>query len=419
MVLPAAAEAPSFDFDRGFDLRDVVASVQESAGEAQEAEFTEREADAKVLAASEDQIERRIVIFKKSVSRTRRMAVVRNTGGVPTKDLWIINGVAMVVPKVRTQSMEAKLLASQEVLRVEKDFIQNWLVQEEQPAEPTPAEPPPQSVPWGITRVNASAAWPVTRGAGVRVAVVDTGVDYNHPELTVVGGANTLEDGGDYLDDNGHGSHVAGTIAGADNDQGVVGVAPDVTLYAVKVLSAYGGGSFASVIGGIQWCVENNIDVANFSLGASQGTEALAEAVKAAADAGVAIIGAAGNSGRAVGFPAAYPEVLAVAASDSGDRVAYFSSRGPEVDVIAPGVAVESTYMNGGYKSLSGTSMACPHAAGLAALAVASQGIHGIDAVRSALVGAATPIGDAPPEQQGAGMIDAAKLVSKKTARVH
>ncbi|MEE8424275.1 MAG: S8 family serine peptidase, partial [Elusimicrobiota bacterium] len=165
------------------------------------------------------------------------------------------------------------------------------------------------------------------------------------------------------------------------------------------------------VIEGIQWTVEYGMDIANFSLGASQGTEALADAVKAAKAGGVAIIAATGNSGRAVGVPAAYPEVLAVAASDSSDRVAYFSSRGPEVDVIAPGVGIRSTYMGGGYRNLSGTSMACPHVAGLAALAVA-RGAGGIDAVRAALASAATKIPEVPAEQQGAGLIDAERLVN-------
>jgi subtilisin len=113
-----------------------------------------------------------------------------------------------------------------------------------------------------------------------------------------------------------------------------------------------------------------------------------------------------------VGYPAAYPETIAVAASDSKDKVAYFSSRGPEVAIIAPGVAVYSTYMGGGYNTLSGTSMACPHAAGLAALAVAARGLHGVDALRQALVGAAAKFPGIPDVQQGAGMVDALKLVS-------
>ena len=264
---------------------------------------------------------------------------------------------------------------------------------------------------WGMEKVNAPSAWSRTRGKGVKVAVIDTGIDFDHPEITTVGGYNAIDSSVSYKDDNGHGTHVAGTIAAADNDIGVVGIAPDVSLYGVKVLNARGRGTFAGVIDGIQWAVQNGMDVANMSLGASRGTEALKDAMDAAKAAGTIIIAAAGNSGGSVGYPAAYDSAIAVAASNSSDKVAYFSSRGSEVDLIAPGVSIKSTYLGGGYRSLSGTSMACPHITGLAALAVAN-GASGWDAVKAALEGAASPLeGDIPREQQGAGMVDAGKLV--------
>ena len=129
---------------------------------------------------------------------------------------------------------------------------------------------------------------------------------------------------------------------------------------------------------------------------------------------GLTIVAAAGNSGGAVGYPAAYSGVIAVSASDSKDKIAYFSSRGPQVAVIAPGVSILSTYMGGGYKTLAGTSMACPHAAGLAALAVAAQGVHGAQSIRTALQKAAAPLSGLSPDEQGAGLVNAAKLVGKE-----
>lgn len=415
------AEARAEFDNAGGSVRELVRGARQSA---REDKSPEPEA-VQVSASADDQVERRIVVFDKSTSRSHRLSSIRNLGGTPTADLWLINAVAVMSPKSAVRPMDARLAAVQGVLRIEKDYVQNWLVGAPVVALPPAArapmpaatadQPAPQgqTTPWGIDRVNAKKAWETTRGAGAKVAVVDTGVDFDHPDLKVAGGYNTIDPAKSFKDDNGHGSHVAGSIAAQDNDQGVVGVAPDVTLYGVKVLSAEGGGTFEDVIEGIQWTVENRMDIANFSLGASQGTPALQDAVKAAAAAGVAIIAAAGNSGRAVGFPAAYPETIAVAASDASDKVAYFSSRGPEVDIIAPGVNVNSTYMGGGYDSLSGTSMATPHVAGLAALAVASRGIRGPQAIQAALQAAAKKFPNVPDAQQGAGMVDAAALVKK------
>jgi subtilisin family serine protease len=272
---------------------------------------------------------------------------------------------------------------------------------------------------WGINRVHAPSAWPITEGKGVKVAVIDTGIDGSHPDLSgsVDGGYSAItktENPADYQDDNGHGSHVAGTIAGHRDGKGVVGVAPQARLYAVKVLDADGSGNLSDVIDGIVWAAKNHMDVANMSLGAPVDSEAMHRAVRFARGSGVVVVAAAGNSGAAVGFPGAYEDVIAVAASDSNDKLASFSSRGPEVDFIAPGVDVLSAKMGGGFASYSGTSMASPHVAGLAALVVSQGyvGLNGPDGVFAQLKKGATPLaGDLTAEMQGAGMIDAGKLV--------
>jgi subtilisin family serine protease len=272
--------------------------------------------------------------------------------------------------------------------------------------------------PWGIQRVRAPSAWDYNTGRGVRVAVIDTGVNFGHRDLAGrVDGGYRAEDDCEkpecYADDNGHGTHVAGTIAAKHDGKGVVGVAPDARIYSVKVLDADGSGTLSGVIKGIIWCANNGIQVANMSLGSPLPSDTMQRALKYAKARGVIVVAAAGNSGGAMGYPGAYPEVIGVAASDWDDNIAKFSSRGDGVDFIAPGVAVVSTSMEGDYASLSGTSMAAPHVAGLAAMVVAQgyRGLDGPDGVMGQLKKAATKLSALTPQEQGDGIIDASKIV--------
>jgi subtilisin family serine protease len=273
-------------------------------------------------------------------------------------------------------------------------------------------------IPWGVNRVHAPAAWDVTQGQGVKVAVIDTGIDLHQQDLygQVDGGYSAImqdEKPADYQDDNGHGTHVSGIIAARQDGEGVVGVAPKARLYAVKVLGADGSGNLSDVIDGIIWATNHGMQVANMSLGAPIDSPAMHEAIQYAAGMGMVVVAAAGNSGGAVGYPGAYPEVITVAASDSQDRVAPFSSRGPAVDFIAPGVDIVSDRLGGGVVSYSGTSMATPHVTGLAALSLSQgwSGLGGPDGVMAQLVRAATPLPGLTTDEQGNGMIDAYKLV--------
>lgn len=273
-------------------------------------------------------------------------------------------------------------------------------------------DPAVKEIPWGVKRVNAAAAWDYGAGKGVKVAIIDTGMDYTHPDLAphYKGGWNAVTPGATPMDDQGHGTHVSGTIGAIKDLKGVVGVAPEADLYAVKVLDKNGSGQYSWIVAGIEWAVNNGMNVINMSLGGGSGTEALKLIMEKAHAAGIAIVCAAGNDSGPVNFPAKYPQAIAISASDSGDKIASFSSRGAEIVVIAPGVSIYSTKKGGGYTSMSGTSMACPHAAGLAALAVGA-GANGAEAVRSALKNAASPLPGLTPVQQGAGLVDAFKLV--------
>ena len=277
LSLSARAQT-KFDFDQGSpDAKQAVSDVRRAAEESFQALPPAGEAQAQA-AAAQDQVSRRIIVFKKGTDAQRQMSIAALSGGVVVNKLWLINALAIVVPKTRIQAAEADLASKAEVLRVEEDFYQNWLAGDAS-QNPPQVEPAAQKIPWGIARVNAKGAWPVTRGAGVKVAVVDTGIDFTHPDLKVAGGFNVITHDGNYKDDQGHGTHVSGTIAGQGKDDGVFGVAPDVALYGVKVLDANGSGTFSDVIEGIQWAAQNKMDVANFSLGASQGGQALEDAV--------------------------------------------------------------------------------------------------------------------------------------------
>lgn len=259
---------------------------------------------------------------------------------------------------------------------------------------------PPQQTPWGITKIQAPAAWDTTRGAGVRVCVADTGIDKTHPDLVdnIKGGRN-FTGGGPFArkvdpnkwdDGNGHGTHVAGTVAALDNTIGVVGVAPLAHLYIAKVLDDSGSGWISWIVDGLNWCGTQGAQVINMSFGSSSSSDALHEAIQGLAADGIVLVAASGNSGASQpGFPAAYAEVIAVGATDENDVIASWSNRGEEVN--APGVSVLSTLPGGSYGTYSGTSMASPHAAGTAALIIGA-GVTDSATVRSLLSSTADAI---------------------------
>ena len=226
-------------------------------------------------------------------------------------------------------------------------------------------------VPWGVRRIRAPEVWARSQGEGVKIAVVDTGIESNHPDLKgrVIGGYSAV--GSSYEDENGHGTHVAGIVAAIGAPGGVYGVAPKAELFAVRVLDARGGGSLSDLIDGLDWTKGCGADIVNLSLGSPYDHPLLERAINALRQSGALIVAAAGNTGPelgTVGFPARYKGVMGVAASDRADKIAEFSSRGQGVDITAPGVGIRSTWIGGAYRTLSGTSMAAPHVAGATAL---------------------------------------------------
>lgn len=373
-----------------------------------------------------------VVTQESAVNEAVTKSAIEN-GGVTLREFTTTPGLVVLIPE---QALE-KIERVHGVLSTYADPIVTIV------AKPPPT-PKPEVLPWGVGSIDADLVWDrngdlildpgAITGLEVKVAIIDTGIDKTHPDLqaNIKDGCNFVAKGivvkpDAWADDNGHGSHVAGIVAAVENTQGVIGVAPQAYLYGVKVLNKTGNGYLSDVISGIEWSIDPNgdgntsdrMDVINLSLGTTSDYQQLRDAVSAANSAGIVVVAAAGNDyGGAVNYPAAYPEVIAVSATDSNNAIASFSNVGPEVDLAAPGVSIYSTYKGGGYAILSGTSMASPHVAGTAALVLASpvlakydlngNGIYEASEVRLALQTSADDLG-APDVDNlyGYGLVDA------------
>lgn len=302
---------------------------------------------------------------------------------------------------------------------------------------------------WGVKKVNAPAAWDSGTGQGIVVAVVDSGIDYNHPDIGAnvwtnaaeipgngvdddgdgyiddVHGWNFAHDGNDPLDDHGHGTHVAGTIAAVGNNRiGVIGVAPGAQVMAVKILDTTGSCDESVCAQGIVYAADRGADVINLSWGGDGQSHAIADAVDYAYSLGAVLVAAAGNNGAdATGFsPGALWNVITVAATDHSDARASFSNWGSRIDVAAPGVDILSLQAAGttlgqtvgeGYTRLDGTSMAAPHVTGLAALLLAAHPDYSNEDVRQALRVSADHPGAAGIDQYfGYGRVNATAALS-------
>lgn len=267
---------------------------------------------------------------------------------------------------------------------------------------------------WGIQKVKATEAWEsYFTGQGIKVAVLDTGIS-PHDDLTIAGGVSINGYTKSYRDDNGHGTHVAGIIGAKNNEIGTVGVAPNAELYAVKVLDYDGSGYISDIISGIDWAISNNMDIINMSLGAAYDSYALHQAVDHAYNNGILIVAAAGNNGNSSGmgdtieYPARYDSTIAVSAIDSKNIRGNFSATGNRIEVAAPGVDVLSTYLNNGYASMSGTSMAAPYVTGTLALLKEANPTLTNSQLRSKLKDSVVDIGlDGKDAYYGYGLVQA------------
>lgn len=353
--------------------------------------------------------------------------IIRAFGGIISYTYRITPAVAATVPQAAIKG----LLNNPRVTAVELD-------------EPVYAVDAELDNSWGVKRIGAGTVHDGgNKGLGIKIGIIDSGINYTHPDLdgVYVGGYDFVQSDNDPMDVYGHGTHVAGTACAEDNNFGVVGVAPNCALYSLRVLNDDGVGAWSRVIAAMDWAVTNGLHVVNLSLGSSKNP---GTAVKTAFDnaetKGIVIAAAAGNSGNTAGkgsniiYPAKYASVIAVGAIDSADKRASFSSTGSELEIMAPGVAVLSTWNDSTsphnpqpicvdnvcyYKYGSGTSMASPHVAGVAALVIAKgvtnvNGVKGIsDEVRQIMNSTAQDLGAAGRDAQyGYGLVNAAAAVA-------
>jgi hypothetical protein len=355
-------------------------------------------------------------------------ALVRALGGSVKYTYHLVPAIAATLPEPAISA----LAANPHVTRVEPDRQMRALDIELDNA-------------WGVTRIGAGTVHEGgNKGAGVELAIIDSGINYDHPDLNdnYTGGYDFVEGDRDPMDVYGHGTHVAGTACAEDNGNGdpdgpygVVGVAPACALYALRVLDDAGFGDASDLIAAMQWSVDNGIQVANLSLGWDLNPgDTVKAAFDNAEDAGLVIVAAACNNGNRPGrgdnvcYPALYDSVIAVAATDDNDRRANFSSTGAQVELAAPGVSVFSTWnddtgyldpqpvcrqeegIQACYKYGSGTSMAAPHVAGTAALILAANPSWSNVQVRAQLQATADDLGDTGWDPQyGWGLVDAAE----------
>lgn len=349
-----------------------------------------------VFAGSESEEDVPVIIGYKDKPGKPDKDMVRDHGG---KIKYSYNTIDAIAAKLPSRAIDA-LRKNPNINYIEKDFKVSIVA---------------ETLPYGVDRINAELVHPFNKGTGIKVAVIDTGIDYTHPDIdgNYIGGIDLVNGDAYPLDDNGHGTHVAGIIAAEDNDFGVIGVAPEAHLLGVKVLDKSGSGYVSDVIAGIDWSVAQGVRIISMSLGSDGGSISLERACNNAYNAGILVIAAAGNDGSLSGnddstdYPARYGSVIAVSATDSSDNRASWSSTGPDVEIAAPGVSIYSTYP-GGYRYMSGTSMAAPHVSGTAALVMASNTDLTNVEVRQRLQDTAYDLGTAGKDNlYGYGLVDA------------
>jgi len=350
-----------------------------------------------------------IVMYKHKPTMKDKM-MIRECGGKVRRVFHLINAMVVDIPKRAVE----KIRKMKDVLYIEPDIK----------VHAYGFDGYTDVIPWNVKDIKADLVWNYTMGVGVNVCILDTGIDYTHPDLAPLykGGYDFVNNDPDPLDDNGHGTHCAGIIAATLNNFGLVGVAPKVNLYAVKVLDSNGVGNLSACIAGIEWAIEHHMDIVSMSFGSQLYSPTFDAICNLAYQNGILLVAAAGNEGDGnintteISYPAAFSSVIAVGAVNSSNVLAYFSNTGDYVELVAPGVDINSTLPTYGsqfgsyYGVLSGTSMACPHVTGVAAL-LRSLGLNNTE-IRYVLDQTADDLG--PPGKDpgyGYGLVDALKAV--------
>ncbi|MDF1507064.1 S8 family serine peptidase [Robertmurraya sp. DFI.2.37] len=259
---------------------------------------------------------------------------------------------------------------------------------------------PVEQVPWFNNKVISPSAWGSNfTGKGIKIAVIDTGVSQNHEDILIAGGKSFVNYTNFIEDDNGHGTHVIGIIGAKKNDKGIIGVAYDSKIYALKALNHEGIGYLSSIISAIDWAIENQMDIINLSLGIDQPSFLLQNVVERAVSQNITVVASVGNAGTKAGdedtvtYPARYQSVIGVGAIDENNQRAIFSSTGSAVELTAPGVMVLSAFPQNDYVYMSGTSMAAPIVTGIIALIKEANPSLSTDEIRGKLQKSAIDLG--------------------------
>lgn len=344
-----------------------------------------------------------LVRFKPTVTAMRVNELTQNVNAKITSEINQLGIYILTVPKGEVETSIFTLRHSKEVLLAEPNYYVY--------ADDTIPSDPGFWDQYGLTNIRAPQGWDLSTGANwVTIAVIDTGVDLSHPDLAykTIAGYDFVSNDAIPQDDNGHGTHVAGIAAAmSNNGEGIAGVSWGANIMPLKVLNSAGSGTYANVAAAIIYATDNDAQVINMSLGGSNPSTVLEDAVNYAYGRGMVQVAAAGNSGSAsVLYPARYAPVIAVAATDSFNTRASFSNYGPEVDLAAPGASIYSLYPGGGYGYRSGTSMAAPFVSGLAAILIGLPGNYDAGFVENQMESTALDLGAAGWDAfYGAGLI--------------
>ena len=335
----------------------------------------------------EDEI---LIRFRSGKMEDQKSALLKQNNATVKKELPGLGVKVLHVPAEALPHILSAFRASPLVEYAEPNYI--LATQETVPNDPD------YTRQWGLAAIGASDAWDIQTGnADIIIGLIDTGVDLDHPDLQgkISAGWDFVNNDGDPQDDNGHGTHVAGIMAAtANNGIGITGVSWGARIMPVKVLDASGSGSYADVAAGILYAVDHGAKVINLSLGGTSPSITLEEAVNYAADHGVVMVASAGNRGTTgVTYPAKYPNTIAVGAVDSNMSLASFSSQGPEVDLVAPGIDIYSTLLDNSYGLKNGTSMAAPFVSGAAALLLSANGANTNNEIVAALENSTQDLG--------------------------
>ena len=390
---------------------------------------------------------RKIIVFREGTTQQVHRQVLERHGLKVLHHLDLVNAAAIALPDGQAGAALAALEGDPRVVGVDEDSA----ISADHAVVITPVPAPAvEMFPWGVEHIGVRAVFDLVVSntlSTATVAILDTGIDKKHPELVsqIAGGysARAGEKPSDYQDYNGHGTHMAGIVAAAWNGNGIIGAATNPELVAVKVLDDTGHGSLSDLIAGLQWVLDNRsrygIRVVNMSLSFPGGSSLLEEATDQLYAAGVIMVASAGNrcvggaedsgaddeggdagcdaSNAYVKYPAAYPRVMAVVATDIHNMLTDYDRNGPELDLAAPGGdkqsgQILSTTINGGYGIACGSSQAAAHVTGAAAVALQLAPWLSVDQVVALLKGTARDLGYSAPHQ-GAGLVAVDNLVKK------